>query len=216
MEQQLHREHRELRRQRLKVKGWWFRQREKHIFQELHPEKDFRFSNCWFTAFKRRFHISYRRPTNVCQKEPSDKERAIRSFHSSIWQVARGTATSVEPLGKFSLERIANVDQTPLPFCFTDGTTYNDSGSSSTRVRSGASGQEKRQCTVQITLFANGEPRVKPLVIFRGEGLRIAFAEKVRYDTRVTVVFQPNAWCDEPTMAQWIRACWRPKIQPNT
>ena len=143
MEHQLHCEHRELRRQGLKVKGWWFRQRGKHIFQELHPEKDFRFSNCWFTAFKRRFHISYRRPTNVCQKEPSDKERVIRYFNSSIWQVARGTATSAEPLGKFSLERIGNFDQTPLPFCFTDGPTCNNTASSSVWVRSRASGQEK-------------------------------------------------------------------------
>ena len=54
------------------------------------------------------------------------------------------------------------------------------------------------------------------MVIFRGKGVRIPLAEKVRYDTRVSVVFQPNAWCDEPTMAHWIRGCWRPKIVPNT
>ena len=37
----------------------------------------------------------------------------------------------------------------------------------------------KRQCTVQITLFADGIPRVKPMVIFRGTGKRITLAERV-------------------------------------
>ena len=32
------------------------------------------------------------------------------------------------------------------------------------------SGLDKRQCTVQLTVFADGEPRVKPLLIFKGLG----------------------------------------------
>ena len=39
---------------------------------------------------------------------------------------------------------------------------------------------QKRQCTVQLTIFADGEPRVKPLIIFKGKGLRIPLREKVR------------------------------------
>ena len=46
-------------------------------------------------------------------------------------------------------------------------------------VRGGASGLDKRQCTAQITLFADGEPWVKPLLIFKGKGKRISFMEKV-------------------------------------
>ena len=69
---------------------------------------------------------------------------------------------------------------------------------------------EKRQCTVQLTLFADGEPRVKPLVIFRGKGKRIPFSEQVKYDRRVVVRFQPNAWCDEDIMHFWTKTCWKP------
>ena len=67
------------------------------------------------------------------------------------------------------------MDQTPLPFSFTNGGTYADT----VWVHGGASGLEKRQCTAQITVFADGEPRVKPLLIFRGKGERISFREKV-------------------------------------
>ena len=40
------------------------------------------------------------------------------------------------------------------------------------------SGQDKWQCTAQLTLFADGVPRVKPFVIFKGIGQRIASTEK--------------------------------------
>ena len=39
-------------------------------------------------------------------------------------------------------------------------------------MHGGASCLEKRQCTVQFTIFADGETRVKPLVLFRGKGKR--------------------------------------------
>ena len=130
----------------------------KQIFQDMHPDKTFAFSNCWFAAFKQRFRISYRRPTDTCQKEPGDKESVILSFHLAIRDAARATENPTGPLGKYSLDRTANVDQTPLPFCFTDGPTYEDTGSSTVWVRSGASGLEKWQCTIQLTLFSDGEP----------------------------------------------------------
>ena len=141
--------------------------------------------------------------------EPGDKESVILSFHLAIRDVAHATENPTGPLGKYSLDRTANVDQTRLPFCFTDGPTYEDTGSSTVWVLSGASGLEKWQCTVQLTLFSDGEPRVKPLVIFRGKGQQIFLAKRVRYDARVTVCFQPNAWCDEATI-------WEPNMLPDT
>ena len=101
----------------------------------------------------------------------------------------------------------------PLPFTFSDGPTYADTGERSVWVRGGASGLEKCQCTAQLTIFADGEPRVKPLLIFRGMGKQITLAEKVRYDRRVSVVFQPKAWCDERVMHHWVRTCWKPACQ---
>jgi hypothetical protein len=67
------------------------------------------------------------------------------------------------------------MDQTLLPFIFSSGETYADTGERSVWVRGGASELDKCQCTVQLTLFADGEPRMKPLLIFRGTGKRISF-----------------------------------------
>ena len=51
-----------------------------------------------------------------------------------------------------------------------DGETYADTGDKTVWLQSGASGLEKRQCMAQITLFADGESRVKPLLIFKVKG----------------------------------------------
>ena len=50
--------------------------------------------------------------------------------------------------------------------------------------------------------------RVRPLVIFRGKGLRIKAEEKRKWDKRVKVLFQKNAWCDEKMMKEWTANEW--------
>ena len=105
------------------------------------------------------------------------------------------------------------MDQTPLPFTFSSGETYADAGDRTVWVRGGASGLDKYQCTVQLTLFADGEPRMKPLLIFRHQGKRIGLAEQVRYDRRVVVKFQRNAWCDGDIMKYWVVQMWKVACQ---
>ena len=90
-------------------------------------------------------------------------------------------------LERFKLNTIANVDQTPLPFTFTNGLTYESKGASTVWVQGGNLGLDKCQCTVQLTLFADGIPQVKPLVTFRGTGKRITFQERLKYDKRVSM-----------------------------
>ena len=96
------------------------------------------------------------------------------------------------------------MDQTPLPFVLDDGKTYADKGSSEVWCVSGSSGLDKRQCSVQLIIFADGVPCVRPLVIFCGKGLRIIRKEQEAWDRRVQVAFQPKAWCDESMMKKWI------------
>ncbi len=107
--------------------------------------------------------------TNTCQKEPEDKRSAVQGFHLNIRRTAL-EGQSVSSLGQWTTRNIANMDQTPLPFTFTDGETYADTGERSVWVHGGQSGLDKRQCTVQLTTFADGEPGVKPLLIFKGKG----------------------------------------------
>ena len=216
MEEQLHKEFRELRRKGMKVKGWWFKTRAKQILDSSDPGHAFQFSEGWFTNFKNRYKISLRCPTNTAQKPPDDKEAAIMEFHRQVRRIqlpGKGEGPQEE---QFQLHQIANVDQTPLPFSFTQGRTYDTTNSSTVWVRGGQSGLDKRQCTVQLTIFADGEPRVKPLLIFRGKGKRISLREQVQYDKRVMVRFQQNAWCDAVAMEQWARYCWKPAVKEES
>ena len=76
-------------------------------------------------------------------------------------------------------------------------------------------GQEwdKRQSPAQLTIYADGVARVKPMLIFRGTGQRITQQEKQQYDHRVVVHFQENAWCDENAFLFWARHVWRRDVQ---
>ena len=139
MEERLYNEYKELRRKGLKVKGWWFRVQAKQILGELHPDAEFLFLNSWFEGFKSHHRISLRRATNACQKPPDDKMETIQQFHQSIQIKARSQDAS-GPLGSWSLRQIANVDQTPLPFTFTE---YADTGDKAVWVQGGASGLDK-------------------------------------------------------------------------
>ena len=130
MEEKLYDEYKKHRKKGLKVKGYWFKLPAQQILKDMDGETTFRFSDGWFGAFKRRHKISLRRTTDVAQKEPDDKRRAIQQLYRQM-------------------------------------------------VRGFQSGLDKRQSTVELTLFADGEPRVKPLLIFRGKGKCITLNEKV-------------------------------------
>ena len=103
------------------------------------------------------------------------------------------------------------MDQIPLTFTFSNGPTYADTGERSVWVRGGTCGLQKCQCTVQLAIFADGKPRVKLLLIYWGTGKQIALEER-GYDRRVSVIFQPKAWCDEGVM-HWVRTCWKPACE---
>ena len=133
----------------------------------------------WFVRFKARFDLSLRRPTNVAQSHPETLRVNIQQFHRYIRRMAIKTKQDLAgkqdgAIGPWILSDIANMDQTPLEFCFnTKGATYETKEEKTVWTRTTGSGHEKRQCTVQLTVFADGEPRIKPLLIFKGTGKRI-------------------------------------------
>lgn len=180
MEKKLYQEYKDLRKKGLKVKKWWFILKAKEILKETNPDAtSFAFSDDWFTSFKKRHKISLRRGTNTCQKVPEHKRLIIQQFHQGIRQKAK-IGDQVGSLGKWTLKQVANVDQTPLPFTFTGGSTYADTGDKTVWIRGGMSGLDKRQCTAQLTVFADGEARVKLLLIFKGTGKRISLVERTK------------------------------------
>ena len=206
LEQQLHGEFKEQRAKGLKVKAWWFKNWHDQLFRELCPTKmngdgtiPFLISKHWFERFQNRFYVSLRATMNNASEEPERKLQLAHEFHASNIGA-----------GEFSPEKTGNMDQTPLPFDLNSGKTYADKGSKTVWCRSaGGSGLDKRQATVHLTIFGDGMPRTKPLVIFRGTGQRMTQAEKQDYDHRGTVKFHPNAWCDETMFLFWARHMWR-------
>ena len=100
------------------------------------------------------------------------------------------------------------MDQTHLPFVLDDGKTYDKKGVKEFLAQTGQSGLEKRQATVQLTVFADGVDRVRSTVIFRDKRLRISAKEKQSYDRRVKVMYQEKVWCDQEIMKEWISTEW--------
>ena len=147
MEAALLEEFKEMRRKGLKVKGYWLKLRAKQLLSQMEPENNFKFSSGWFD--KARKNISLRRATNTDQKPATDKLSHIRQFHNTIRREAKPSdeAPSFDE-GRFKLHQIANMDQTPLPFTFGSGGTYEQTGKKTVWVHGGASGLDKCQYTV--------------------------------------------------------------------
>ena len=108
----------------------------------------------------------------------------------------------------FSAADLANMDQIPLPFVLDDGKTYNETGAKEVWCACAASGLEERQCTVQLTVFADGISRLRSLIVLRGQCKRLAKKEKDGWDPRVRVLFQVNAWSDGAVIKEWIESEW--------
>jgi len=197
------------------VRRGWFRQVSKAIFGETYPAEpltNFAFSNGWFRGFLGRHRISLRVVTNKSSQLPSDFGEEIVNwmrFNRGNSQLRpddeRGLGDSAATIGRYCLSNIVNMDQTPLPFQYLEGQTYNNIGDRTIWVQGSQSGWDKRQGTVQLTVCADGVPRIKPLVFFRGLGVGGGILkEKESYDSRVDVKFNPKAYANTENFLQWI------------
>lgn len=100
------------------------------------------------------------------------------------------------------------MDQTPLPFEYTDGRTYAKKGNKTIWVKEQRSGWNKRQATLQLCLYADGKPHTPPLLMFKGqEGLNTAprRAELARFPRGIHVIFNKKAYANGENLKQWAR-----------
>ena len=67
--------------------------------------------------------------------------------------------------GNFKASDLANIDQTVLRFVLVNGKTYDKKGVKEVWAQSGQSSLDKRQATVQLTVFADGVGGVRPTVL---------------------------------------------------
>jgi len=115
----------------------------------------------------------------------------------SIVGIPRGL--NVPVIGRIKLFEICNMDQSPMPFEYLKGRTYTKKGSQTVRLKEGKSDHDKRQFTFQIAIFADGVPRYKPLLIFKGKlrkGDSWRVIEYKKYHPDVVIVFNEKAWAN--------------------
>jgi hypothetical protein len=105
---------------------------------------------------------------------------------------------NVKTVGRFKLSYIANIDQTPLPFENLDGRTYNKKGEKTVWLKEHRSGWNKRQCTLQLCVHADGIPWTRPLLMFKGSevGDSRRRIEEKRYSKDVSVIFNAKAYAN--------------------
>ena len=157
------------------VRRKWFERTAKALFLQLYPLSlhTFLFSVSWFNRFLVRNEITLRIITHQAQEPPAEYLAMIINFlcfnrrNSQLQDGATTVMLGVLLVGRFLLSGILNIDQTPLPWEYLEGKTDEFKGKKTVWVRSKRSGWGKRQATIQLTAFADGNPRVKPLIIFR-------------------------------------------------
>jgi len=171
-------------------------------------------SSGWFNRFLSRNEISIRVVTNKAQQTPIEYCTMIVSFlsfnrqNSQLWDGMEETVLrSVIAGGCYLLSNILNMDQTLLPWEYLEGKTYEFKGSKIVWVRTRRSGCDKRQATIQLTIFANGIDRLMPLIIFRGTENNTSAPqrrEEKLFDSRVVIKFNPKGYANSAIMLFWL------------
>jgi hypothetical protein len=124
----------------------------------------------------------------------------------SICGILRGP--SIQVVGRFKLSEIGNMDQSPLAFEFLKGQTYEKRGERTVCLKGAKSGWEKRQCTLQIIVFADGVARCKPLLMFKGKPKskdRRRIVEFRKYHPGVVVIFNEKAYANTSNLIDWVK-----------
>jgi hypothetical protein len=213
----------------------WFRTQARSIFEEQNPgtENLFTFSNGWWNGFKKRCNIVCRRITKQATQRPEDSLKIVLNFLRFIKRVSQGS----KPLSpfpellnmqaRFETCCIVNLDETPVPFQFLDGQTWDLCGVKTVSGKADRSGWNKRQSTLILYIFADGlfrDPvdnqngrelplRLKPKLIFKGSSTgKLWEQEHKEYAPDVTVEFNPTAYNNEELFLKWIKEEYLPSL----
>lgn len=206
------------------VQRSWFRRTSRELFKRHYPdcEQLFVFSNGWFGGFTRRCGIARRMVTKQASKLPEEYIDVTNSFLRFIRRNSQphGPASLREVLkpNRFDLSAILNLDETPIPFEYLDGHTYDFRGARTVSGKSDRSGWDKRQATLILYIYADGIQRIKPKLIFHGVAGptgRIYQQEGHRYSNEVTVAYNATAYNNEELFEEWITEELSPLLGDN-
>ena len=182
----------------------------------------FVFSLGWFWEFLLRHRVVLRFVTNIAQSLPANYKEEIHEWLrfnrqnrilTLLLQLPFDQPPSPLSLhlicnydqGRIPLNRICNVDETPLSWEYLIERTYDLQGAKTIWSKSTESGSEKPQCTLFLCIFADEVPWVPPILIFTvSSGTRIQQRESHPWNKRVHVEFSPTGWMNKNLLTKLI------------
>lgn len=195
------------------VDRYWLQDEFYEILKLTKPDgwEDFRCSSGWVSNFCRRFSITKQARTNKKDVPIAVKEPWIRSFHKQVLNLQK-TGIPEDPAydatyGRFGPDRMFHADQSPCEFAMPGKYTLNFQGSPCWMWQPGT-GLDKRFITIHLCIRATGEQIIKPVIIFRGQGLQLSQAEVHQLNalTNIKWYFQPKAWADGEFCRWWLQS----------
>ena len=144
----------------------------------------------WYSRFLRRHRLSLQKPRRQQKVPLAEAYALVNSFYTyirraSTWAPKRG------PMGAFRFRDVMNMDESPLSL-FGDQTKRSINDVNTVNEVEGHL-SDKRFCTVILTIAAEDNGRVGPVVLFKGLG-HVNQREKEQYAPDVKVFFTPKAF----------------------
>jgi hypothetical protein len=155
-------------------------------------------SDGWLRRWKKRYDVSLRAKTSMCQKLPPAYMDKITCFQRTVVRLRVEHCVS-------DIALLANMDQTPMYFDMPDSNTLAKKGVR--EVRLVTCGAQKTRFTVALTALGHGG-KIKPMCVFKGKH----FIKGTKVPDGVVCRFHPRAWFDECIMLDWIKSVWKPEI----
>jgi hypothetical protein len=97
-------------------------------------------------------------------------------------------------LRRFHTNLIINLDETPLPFEFLSGYSYDFKNALTMAGKFECSGWNKRQAIIILYIMADGSTPFKPVIIFHSKR---TVAKRENYDAKIQVEFNETAYNNE-------------------
>jgi hypothetical protein len=181
----------------------------------------FRASQGWFRRFMARHGLVWRRKNDNSPVSTAELLPTVADFCNKLRQLRMKNPRGNDPWGRFSPRNTYDVDQVPLPFASCYPRTLEYRGKRRVWIKAAGSGLDKRQCTLQLLIRAEGK-QPKPTLIFRGAPLHdktLAWRRKEReletskYDPDCRVLWQKKAWADTATNVHWVGTSFDEQIE---
>lgn len=208
------------------IRQGWFRRQSKSLFTKIYSDAPqiFVFSHAWFTNFQKRWSISSRAITRKASKLPEEYQQLILEWlrfnrRNSQPRNSLERHRIISDIGRFRYSNILNLDETPIPFEYLDGRTFDITGNKTISVKTQQSGWDKRQATLILYIFADGIPRIKPKLIFHGSNgpnAKLRATEGHRYHPGVTIEYNRTAYNNESLFLQFIDQELIPTLHTTT